>query len=153
MTTLNYPTSIASWPPASPSEDAGYGQRTTSIATVSPDAGVRSLWGSSIDELLALLKRTPPHHAPDHDAPNQASIKAAITWLDRLRDRFPDAPPTMILPEPAGGLIIECRIRLDAGTECIFELTLYNDRRAEWTVYVDGKVMEMTPVPFNLNAP
>ena len=105
-------------------------------------------WGHCIDALLDTLRALASEDEQEEDAPTHATVKAGLQWLQVLKSRFPGAPPTLVIPEPGGGLIIERRGHADAGEEVSVDITLYNDGRAENTVYRDGHVVHMAPVPF-----
>lgn len=79
--------------------------------------------------------------------PNRAAISAACQWLIYLRSLYPSSPPSLIVREPNGGIIIQQRNRSIDGHEHLFELTLYNDGKAEVTQYIDGRIVTMRFVP------
>ncbi|MFM7160330.1 MAG: hypothetical protein ACKOGA_01860 [Planctomycetaceae bacterium] len=103
-------------------------------------------WPKCIDELLKI--RSDPSALGD-TPPNRQAIDAALTWIAYLRKQFPTAPPTCIIPEPGGGLIIDRRDTLADGRESICELTFSNDGRAEMTVYLDGRVESLADIDPN----
>jgi hypothetical protein len=103
-------------------------------------------WLKCIDELLKIW--SDPSALGD-TPPNQKAIDAGLSWIAYLRKRCPTAPPTCIIPEPGGGLIIDRRDTLADGRESIYELTFYNDGRAEMTVYVDGRVEILSDIAPN----
>lgn len=105
-------------------------------------------WGDCIDALLGIWSNP---SSIDTTQPNRSTIEAAFAWLAFLRKQFPSAPPTCIIPEPAGGLIIERRVNVANGHEFLCELTFYNDERAERTDYFDGRIVHMGPIPRNPN--
>ena len=78
----------------------------------------------------------------DADSPNPDAVKSALSWLAVLRKQAP--PPTCIVPEPAGGIIVEWR---SGSRGLILELTFYNTGKAEWTEFVGGKVVNMKAIP------
>lgn len=102
-------------------------------------------WERCVDALLGIWSDPSPLDAPQ---PNRSAIEAAIEWVAFLRKRFPSAPPTCIIPEPDGGIIVERRVDLDNGHECVCELTFYNDGRAERTDYHDGRVLQLAAIPW-----
>jgi hypothetical protein len=105
-------------------------------------------WGNCIDALLGIVSDPTSIDTP---RPNRSTIEAAFAWLAFLKKQFPSAPPTCIIPEPAGGLIIERRVNLANGHEVLCELTFYNDERAERTDYYDGRIIQIGPLPRNPN--
>jgi len=109
-------------------------------------------WEVCVDALLRIWADSSSLDAPQ---PNRPAIEAAIAWVAFLKKRFPNDPPTCIIPEPDGGVIVERRVKLANGHECVCELTFYNDERAERTDYYDGRVLEMASIPrqpYGLNA-
>ena len=103
------------------------------------------VWEICIDALLKIWEDSSAICDPQ---PNRQAIEAATRWVDVLRRRFPGAPPTCIIPEPEGGIIVERRQRLPNGQEVLCELTFYNDARAERTDYLDGHVLHMSSIPW-----
>jgi hypothetical protein len=101
-------------------------------------------WMDCVD---ALLKVWYESATPDDAQPNRGAIKAALSWVTFLRKRFPHDPPTCIIPEPAGGIIVERRITLADGRDCLCEFTFYNNGEAERTDYVDGRIKQMNSIP------
>lgn len=101
-------------------------------------------WEACVDALLRIWSDS---SALDEPRPSWSTLEAAIAWIAFLKKRFPDAPPTCIVPEPDGGVIVERRMRLENGHECVCELTFYNDGRVERTDYYDGRILQMTPIP------
>lgn len=118
-----------------------------SIATESQQEE-RPEWELCIDALLQTWKDQASLAAPQ---PSRLSIEAAIAWVAFLRKRFPSEPPTCIIPEPDGGIIIERRVTSDDGHECVCELTFYNNESAERTDYYDGRILRMGPMPWHPN--
>lgn len=102
-------------------------------------------WEICLDALLQIWSDSSPIGDPK---PSRSAIAAAIAWVAFLRKRFPSAPPTCIVPEPDGGIIVERRATLPNGHECMCELTFYNDESAERTDYVDGRVVQMSSIPY-----
>jgi hypothetical protein len=101
-------------------------------------------WEVCIDALLRIWSDS---SSLDEPQPNRSAIEAAISWTAFLRKRFPSDPPTCIIPEPDGGVIIERRVRMASGHEWLCELTFYNDERAERTDYYDGRVVQVAAIP------
>jgi hypothetical protein len=103
-------------------------------------------WDTCIDELrkirsdASVLGDTPP---------NATAIDAGLRWIAYLRTHCPTAPPTCIIAEPGGGLIIDRRVVLSDGRESICELTFYNDGRAELTAYLNGRVESLMDISLN----
>lgn len=116
-----------------------------SIATESQQAESPA-WAECIDALLKVFSEC---SAPDSGdpRPNHIATRAALAWIAYLRNQFPQEPPTYIVPEPDGGLIVERRVTLPTGEDLLCELTFYNDGRAERTDYVNGRIREMNPIP------
>lgn len=99
-------------------------------------------WEKCIDALLKLL-RDKPEQVDDFVPPNQLTIWDALRFLQSYRQQNPFAPPTMIVPEPGGGLIIERRYTSTDGIKYIEEVTFYNDSPPEFTFYRNGKILFM----------
>lgn len=153
--TAHYLTSgIDSWQQIT-RESSPFGDETrSSIDTASSPPQPDPKWDECINELLHSWERAPlPNRAAEDERPGRHVFHAVLQWLMELRGQIPDAPPTMIGAEPAGGLIVEWRATAATGHELISELTIYNDRRAEWTSYIDGKVIEMEEIPFDVPRP
>lgn len=103
-------------------------------------------WDNCIDQLLRI--RTDASALGD-TPPNSQAIDAGLRWIAYLRKQCPTDPPTYIIAEPGGGLIIDRRVVLPDGQESICELTFYNDGRAEFTAYLNGRVESLTDIPLN----
>lgn len=101
-------------------------------------------WNVCIDALIKIWKDPSSLSDPK---PNRTSIEAALKWTIFLKKRFPSAPPTCIIAEPNGGIIVERRITSANGQEFLWELTFYNDGSAERTDYLDGRVLRMISIP------
>lgn len=99
-------------------------------------------WQNAIDSLLTLWKETGSDQK-DESAPTQVSIERAITYLFRLRGLAPDSPPTLVVREPAGGIIIERCDEDPSYGQVIDEYTFYNDGKVEYTFYLNGKIVEL----------
>ena len=135
---------IASWDEV----DDAFVDGEESIATESQQDQSR-VWNECID---ALLRIWCDDEQPDDGTsvrPSRAAIEAALTWLSLLQRQFPTLPPTMIMAEPAGGIIIERRVQLANGDDMLSEFTFYNDMRAEGTFYRNGKIFSMAPIPLS----
>ena len=133
---------IASWEETGPVSDAPF-VRLDSIDTEAQPSESPE-WNKCLDALLQTL------YAPSaigDPPPNRSAIEAAIAWLNFLRKQAPWEPPTCIVPEPAGGVIVERRATLPDGREWVWELTFYNTANAERTDYVDGRVLQIVPIP------
>lgn len=142
MSTLS-PTSIASWPTTPADIDIAGDHGENSIATTTASQRPPQ-WDNCLNALLGVRRDAARQQNRDTDAPSLEVLEAAMQWLVWLREFYPQLPPTSVIPEPAGGLIIERR-----APEIIYELTLYNDLRAEMTYYENNKVIDMIEVPFN----
>lgn len=101
-------------------------------------------WKDCVDALLRIWSDSSSLDAPK---PNRSAIEAAIAWVAFLKKRYPSVPPSCIIPEPDGGIVVEWRVKSADGHESLWELTFYNDERAERTDYYDGRVMQMTAIP------
>ena len=97
----------------------------------------------SYAKALALDDACDPH-------PNRTAIGAAIAWIAFLRKESPKSPPTYITQEPDGGIIVERRFQSSSGNDCLWQLTFYNDGRAERTDYVNGRIRQMISRPHRL---
>ncbi len=117
------------------------------IASEPADLAVED-WERCIDALRDLLRKVRLSEGGSQALPTSETVVAAMKWLGVLRDRYPKAPPVLINFEPGGGLIIEWQSR-EHGRKAITELTLYNDRSAESTVYRDNRIVYMEKVPFS----
>jgi len=105
-------------------------------------------WEKSIDALLELWKH-PASAGEGYDAPpSRDAIEAAIDWLATLRKHFPEQPPTYIVAEPSGGIIVERRGKFADKYDCICQFTFYNNHKAERTDYIEGRVQKISPIPF-----
>ena len=76
--------------------------------------------------------------------PNLQTIQKVICWLYYLRKIFPYNPPSCIIPEPTGGIIVDFRTKPAGGKEIIYEFTFCNDRKPEYTEYLDGRIQMMS---------
>jgi len=119
---------------------------TDSIATELEQAE-SPLWEECMNALLDILHRF-KSEATDNELPNPTAIHAALSWITFLRKEFPCQPPTYVVAEPGGGIIVERRARI-TGKDSLCELTFYNDGRAERTDYINGRVVEMLPIQQN----
>jgi hypothetical protein len=105
------------------------------------------VWEECIDALLKIWADPSTLGDGCDPQPNRRVIEAAIAWIAVFRKRFPGDPPTRITPEPDGGIIVERRVQLSGGHDCLCELTFYNDGTAERTDYFDGRILRMNSVP------
>ena len=124
-------------------EDAGSGITTEAEPEENP------VWDKIYNALLDLGVNAQSNAIQDGDHPNGMAISTALSWISFLRKQHPVDPPTCVIPEPSGGIIIERRARCRAGHDYLYELTFYNDGSAESTVYFDGRVVSMNPIPAN----
>lgn len=76
------------------------------------------------------------------DLQHRPSITAALLWLGSQRQQFPDDPPTCIIAEPDGGIIVERRVTT-TWHEHVYEMTFYDDGSREQTEYCDGRIVKM----------
>jgi hypothetical protein len=104
-------------------------------------------WDDCIDALLKAWEEAPSLDDDGDSRPNRTAIEAAIAWVAFLRKQSPTAPPTYIAPEPDGGIIVERRFQSPPGHDCLWELTFYNDGRAERTDYFNGRIRQMNSIP------
>ncbi|MFO7904157.1 MAG: hypothetical protein ACQESR_20755 [Planctomycetota bacterium] len=134
---------------ASSADDLGASDRPftdqDSIATESQQAESPA-WAECIDALLRVFSECSALDSDD-PRPNHVATRAALAWIAYLRNQFPQEPPTYIVPEPDGGLIVERRVTLPTREDCLCELTFYNDGHAERTDYVNGRIREINPIP------
>jgi hypothetical protein len=121
-------------------------RRSEGIAT-EPRSHVASAWEACINSLLPLRMNPAIVNDDTVASPDPAAIEVAIRWLNFLQKRQPDAPPTLIAPEPAGGIIIERRVFTEDGNDVITEFTIYNGGKAEYTMYRNGRILEMMDIP------
>jgi hypothetical protein len=105
------------------------------------------VWNECFDALLRIWHADEQDRGGTFVPPNRIAIEAALTWLSHLRRQFPSLPPTMITAEPAGGIIVERRVKAPNGDDMLSELTFYNDMRAESTFYRNGTIFSMSPLP------
>lgn len=70
-------------------------------------------------------------------------IECAIRWIEILRKRYPDKPPTLIIDNCDGGLILE-RTYCDL----IESIEILSDKTVEYTRFVDGEVVLMFSLPY-----
>ena len=133
---------IASWEEKSLFPDIQFVSQDTISTEFQPKESAE--WEVCIDSLLEIWWDSP---SPDSPRPNPSAIAAAIAWIAYFREQFPGDPPTCIIPEPDGGIIVERRVKLRDGHEYLSELTFYNDGRAERTDYSNGRVLQMTSIP------
>lgn len=100
-------------------------------------------WNNCIDSLLKIW----PYQAESTDlSPDRTAVEAAIRCLAYWRKRIPSLPPTLIVPEPDGGVIVEWRTTTAAGESRIYEFTFYNDGTSEFTEYRNGRIEQMFPI-------
>lgn len=119
---------------------------TDSIATELEQAESPS-WEDCTNALLDILHRF-GSEVTDNELPNRTAIDAALRWITFFRKDFPHEPPTYVVAEPGGGIIVERRARI-AGEDRLCELTFYNDGHAERTDYLNGRVVRMISIPRN----
>lgn len=136
---------IASWEEDSLASESKFAGQD-SIATEAQQKESPA-WEECIDPLLKIWT-DPSQLGEGFDSlPKRCAIEAALSWLAVLRNRFPGDPPTCITPEPDGGIIVERRVQLADGHDCLCELTFYNNGEAERTDYFDGRILRMTSIP------
>ncbi len=99
-------------------------------------------WARCLDAVKAMSSPSLRLEAP----PNSRSIQLAVDWLSQLRWIYPNSPPTLVIAEPAGGIIVEQRGRLSDGTDQVTELTFYNHGDVEVTVYRNGRIESMKTI-------
>lgn len=107
-------------------------------------------WGTCIDALLAARSFVAEGKGDWDCPPSIDAIDAALTWMSELRKNHPGTPPTLVGPEPAGGIVLDCETIDRRGKEVLVQLTFRNNGYAEWTNYYDRKVVEMFEIPFRL---
>jgi hypothetical protein len=134
---------IASWHEVVEMDDANRGER---IATEYEDHE-SPLWKECIDALLRLYSSSFAEKDIDVVSPSPLVVRAVLEFLSAIRKQFPYTPPSLINPEPAGGIIVEWITTNQDGTESSDDLTFYNDGSLEYTRYEGGRVMELTSLP------
>lgn len=97
-------------------------------------------WDECLDTLLDLLNNS--DRLKEND-PCRDAILLTGEMLVRFRKAQPHFPPTLLTREPCGGLIVDWEFRDAGGNEYLQVLTVYNDGRAEFTFFENGKVIEM----------
>ncbi len=139
--------SIATWNEANYDDSWSYDNHGIATETQPPED---PLWQQCLDAMLRLWESH--HHgvgeSRDDARPNRSVIESALKWLVVWKRDLPDQPPTLIIREPGGGLIIERRELAGTDNEFVFELTLYNTHEAEITYYSRGRVVDMHDIPF-----
>lgn len=98
-------------------------------------------WDQSLHALMDELEAA--SLSADNDNPSRNAIISAGNILAGLREKTPFFPPTLIIKEPCGGIIIEWQITNPVGDKYLQELTVYNDCRVEIIVFKNGKVIDM----------
>lgn len=125
----------------SPAEDAF--ENVSAIATETErEARESPEWRRCVDALISLYREVGDANA-DNSHPNRTAILNASKWILELRKIFPFAPPTCIIEAPAGGLVVERRIRMHNGDDHLCELTFMNDGTVERTYYINGRILHM----------
>lgn len=127
---------------ASYSEYSGYEQVEKSDISTETQQTPSQKWSECLNVLLAAWKSSNIH---DDESPNRKSLEHAMTWIHLLSKKYPSSPPTCIIPEPSGGIIVE-QVTEKNGNQYIVELTFYNSGSAEITYYVNGKVKKLEPI-------
>jgi hypothetical protein len=105
-------------------------------------------WQKCIDALLKVYSARLSSADDCEFLPCDDAILAALGWLVFFRKQLPAHPPTCILPEPGGGVIVEWHLQTSGPNEDIVELTFYGNGRAEHTVYTGGRIVHMKCMPF-----
>ena len=139
MTTLTE--NIASWEYDFLASESQFA-RQDSIATEAQQKESPA-WEECIDALLKIWADPSTLGEGFDSQPKRSAIEAAVAWIAVLRKRFPGDPPTCITPEPDGGIIVERRVQLADGHDCLCELTFYNNGTAERTDYFDGRILDL----------
>ena len=104
-------------------------------------------WKTCIDCLLEAFLRSATVEADDDCSPSRIAVESALSFVARLKDQAPDLPPTCIIPDPNGGLIVERRTKRANGDDFICELAFSNDGTCEATSFLNGKVVQMVEFP------
>ncbi len=123
-----------------------YGTSSEELESIATEVQMRAdpEWDACIDALIKVWQDSSSLSDPK---PNRSAIESALKWTIHLKKRFPSDPPTCIIPEPNGGIIVERRFTSANGGEYLWELTFYNHGSNERTDYVDGRVLRMISIP------
>lgn len=107
-----------------------------------------SCWENEWDQVEKALLDGARKAVPqcEDGAPNRTAYFNALRWLSKLRNRHPSAPPTTVIPEPAGGIILERRWTDMHGNRFVFEITSYNDGKSEYVLMRNEKILEMLEI-------
>lgn len=116
----------------------GIEQAPDAIAT-SSRADHAAVWDDCTEALLAIWNGRGLIAEP---APSNETIDAAIRVLKEMRRMDPTNTPISIVPDPAGGIIVEWRSDRD-GIETIRTASFLNDGSIELVTYRDGVAVDV----------
>lgn len=106
-------------------------------------------WSDCFDAVLGLLRDPTGGGIHDEFPPSRESIEGALSWLSAIRRSFPQTPPSLVLADPAGGVIFERRGRKHTGEEVIQEFAFSNHGTAEYTEYHEGRIIVESAIEFH----
>lgn len=138
---------ISTWRPVGGADFDTAGPIDSGLAVETPRTPDPA-WETCLDALLSARSFVAEGQGDWDCPPNLAAIDAALAWAIALRKNHPGTPPTLISPEAAGGIVLDCETIDRDGAEILVQLTFRNNGFAEWTTYRDRKVVEMFEVPF-----
>lgn len=123
-----------------------YSRGTTEISTLHDSYEL--CWENEWDLVEKALLNGAREAAPagDEGVPNHTAYRNALEWLSKLRKCDPSAPPTTVMPEPAGGILLERRWTDMYGNRFVVEITCYNDGKSEYVVMRNEKILEMIEI-------
>jgi len=101
-------------------------------------------WQKCVDGLLAGWSRASDTSDDDCPRASRSAIESALQCILLIKKTLPHSPPTYVAPDPNGGVIVERRTKDSRGNEHIWEVLFSDDDTIELTVYLNGKVTEMT---------
>ena len=143
---LTHAGTIASWEEDRLFSEPQFSDQGSIATELHPQAN--SAWDDCVDALLKLLSVGPWHLEEQFgEAPSRAAIKKSLSWLSRLKGQSPLAPPTCIVVDPEGGIIVERRDRDAAGRDRLRSITFKNDDSIEVVLFLDGRVAEIMTIP------
>lgn len=102
-------------------------------------------WEQCIDALLGTLSS---EFDADEAPPSRSTILSTLIFLQKSRRVAPFEPPTCIITDPRGGLIVERLTEPAVGHSQLFQYTFLNDGTADLTIYNDGIVEDIYQIEF-----
>lgn len=106
-----------------------------SSLTTSPDL-LSPKWNEIYDGLILLWKNTPNRAQSDHEEPTRAAIQSALQIVLELKSRYPMLPPTGMMPDGSGGIILERR-----DGNILRSFTFYSDGLSVLDIFNDGRML------------